>query len=95
MKKDLEYILSALEYGLNDCEDENGSSERHYNTFQNTIDLVKNMISTTVEKLEWYAVPPYKKNESWIIVNEKGELVATFETKEDCLATIKLIKNKS
>jgi hypothetical protein len=32
---------------------------------------------------KWYTVPPYK-NEGWRIVNEKGELVATFEQREDC-----------
>ena len=35
------------------------------------------------EKLDWYAIPPYKKGESWKIANENGELVAIFELKED------------
>ena len=38
---------------------------------------------------EWYAIPPYT-NEGWRIFNEKGELVAIFETKEDCLLAVKL-----
>lgn len=33
----------------------------------------------------WYAVPPYNlQKESWTILNEDGELVATFERQEDC-----------
>lgn len=44
---------------------------------------------------EWYAIPPYEvSNESWRIFNEKGELIATFETKEDCLLTVKLFNKK-
>ena len=38
---------------------------------------------------EWYAIPPCA-NEGWCIFNEKGELVATFEMKEDCLFAVKL-----
>lgn len=45
---------------------------------------------------EWYAIPPYEvSNESWKIVNEKGELVATFETKEDCIFAVKLFNEKN
>lgn len=42
---------------------------------------------------EWYAIPPYK-NEGWRIFNEKGELIATFETKEDCIFAVKLFNEK-
>ena len=34
---------------------------------------------------KWYAVPPYNlQKESWTILNEDGELLATFERQEDC-----------
>lgn len=42
----------------------------------------------TKKNMEWYAVPPYK-NEGWKIFNEKGELVATFENKDECLLVVK------
>ena len=42
---------------------------------------------------EWYAIPPYK-NEGWRIFNEKGESLATFERKEDCLLAVKLFNEK-
>ena len=33
---------------------------------------------------KWYAVPPYNlRTEQWVILNNKGELIATFETQED------------
>jgi len=38
----------------------------------------------------WYPKPPYN-NEGWQILNEQGELVATFENKEDCLKTVEAI----
>ena len=44
---------------------------------------------------EWYAIPPYEvRKESWKIVNENGELVGTFETKEDCIFAVKLFNEK-
>lgn len=45
-------------------------------------------------KNEWYAVPPYR-NGGWTIVNENGELVATFENKEECLKVVELFNNKN
>lgn len=45
------------------------------------------------DKVEWYAVPPYKKGESWKIVNQFGELVAIFELKSDCLKTVEAVNN--
>lgn len=44
-------------------------------------------------KQEWFAVPPYK-NEGWQILNNKGELVGTFEEKEECLKTVELYNNE-
>ena len=42
-------------------------------------------------KQEWYAIPPYDvSNDGWRIFNEKGEFVATFEEKEECLLAVKL-----
>lgn len=41
---DLKYVLSTLEYGLADCEDVDGSAEKHYNSFANAIDIVKKQI---------------------------------------------------
>lgn len=37
-----------------------------------------------MKKQKWFPVPPYHKG-SWIIVNEKGEQVATFEDKDECI----------
>ena len=50
-------------------------------------------IETMKNQAEWYAIPPYK-NEGWRIFNEKGESLATFETKEDCLLAVKLFNEK-
>lgn len=38
----------------------------------------------------WYITPPYKGIE-WTIVNENGELVATFQNKEDCIKAVQAI----
>lgn len=47
-------------------------------------------------KAEWYAVPPYSKTGMWQIYNDKGEYVASFETKEDCLKTVNAVtKNQN
>jgi len=40
---------------------------------------------------EWYAIPPYKDGEKWSILNEKGEFVASFTFKAQCLDVIKLV----
>jgi len=40
MKLDLEYILKTLIYGLNDCSDDKGNTECHYNYFSNAIDMI-------------------------------------------------------
>jgi len=40
----------------------------------------------------WYPVPPYK-DEGWRVMNEQGELVATFESKQDCMRCVKEINN--
>lgn len=39
----------------------------------------------------WYAIPPYKKGENWTILNEQGELIATFERREDCVMTAEVM----
>lgn len=44
---------------------------------------------------EWYAVPPYKVSENWKILNERGEIVAWFENKEDCIFAVKLFNEKN
>ena len=44
---------------------------------------------------EWYAVPPYKISENWKILNERGEIVAWFETREDCILAVKLFNEKN
>lgn len=45
------------------------------------------------KKVEWYAIPPYMKGENWKIVNQFGELVATFELKSDCLKAVEAVNN--
>lgn len=57
-----------------------------YNELSKKIETMKN-------QAEWYAIPPYK-NEGWRIFNEKGELIATFERKEDCILAVKLFNEK-
>ena len=47
--------------------------------------------SNTMEKEQWYAVPPYMKKEQWKIVNSYGELIAVFEDKSECEMVVKLI----
>lgn len=63
-------------------------------TFENKLECIKvidkaNGVNSV--NLEWYAVPPYKESENWSILNEKGEFVATFVYKKDCLDVIKLV----
>ena len=54
--------------------------------------IMENSIHRTdVSKSYWYAVPPYGKKESWRIVNECGELVATFEDKDECIEAVNAV----
>ena len=39
--EDLKYILETLEYGLNNCSDDNNDTTTHFNRFQNSIDVVE------------------------------------------------------
>jgi hypothetical protein len=41
---------------------------------------------------KWYPVPPYSDN-TWRACNEKGELIATFETKEDCIKACEAVND--
>jgi hypothetical protein len=43
---------------------------------------------------EWYPVPPYH-NEGWRAFNEDGELIATFELKEDCIKACEAVNEKA
>lgn len=43
-RNDLEYLLDTLEYGLNNCNDNNGDTQTHYNSFANAIEIVKGLI---------------------------------------------------
>ena len=47
-----------------------------------------------MENDKWYAVPPYR-DEGWTIVNEKGELVAPFERREECEKVVELFNNQN
>lgn len=49
---------------------------------------------STYYRDKWYAVPPYK-NEGWKVLNESGELVATFEDKEDCIKAVELFNQQN
>tara|TARA_B110001450_G_scaffold244949_1_gene257551 strand:+ start:258 stop:518 length:261 start_codon:yes stop_codon:yes gene_type:complete len=44
-KQDLEYLLETLNYGLNDCDDKNGNTETHFNSFANAINLVQDELN--------------------------------------------------
>ena len=44
-KIELEYLLEALNYGLNDCVDLSGNTEAHYNQFANAIEVVKDELN--------------------------------------------------
>jgi hypothetical protein len=44
-KIELEYLLEALNYGLNDCVDLNGNTETHYNQFANAVEVVQNELN--------------------------------------------------
>lgn len=46
-----------------------------------------------MENVKWYAVPPYK-NEGWKIYNNEGELVATFELREECEMIVDLFNSQ-
>ncbi len=43
--------------------------------------------------MTWYPVPPYR-SEGWKVLNEKGELVATFETKNDCVRACEAVNKR-
>ncbi len=50
-------------------------------------------------KEKWYAIPPYTTNGTpsgvnWEIHNEKGELVASFEDREECEKIVELFNNQ-
>ncbi len=40
-KRELDYILEALNYGLKDCVDLNDDTGTHYNIFANAIEIVQ------------------------------------------------------
>lgn len=44
-KKDLEYLLEALNYGLNECDDKLKDKSTHYNLFANAVNLVENELT--------------------------------------------------
>lgn len=44
-KIELEYLLEALNYGLNDCTPLDGNVENHYNQFANAINEVQNQLN--------------------------------------------------
>ena len=52
------------------------------------------LIQHDTPNAQWFAVPPYKTTDSWQIVNLKGEAVAFFEDKDDCIECVK-VWNKS
>ena len=64
------------------------SAKKLEDSFQN-----KEKDPTTGEREEWYVVPPYG-NEGWHVLNERGELVATFETKEECIKAVNAVNRK-
>ena len=47
----------------------------------------------TTQKI-WFAVPPYEDFKQWIIVNDKGELVATFESKDECILAAESVNKR-
>jgi hypothetical protein len=51
----------------------------------------KQIYKTDFTKDYWYAVPPYKKNDGWRVLNECGELIAVFETKEECIEAVNAV----
>jgi hypothetical protein len=42
----------------------------------------------------WYPVPPYGKGECWTACNDKGEAIAHFEYKEDCIKACEAVNNE-
>ena len=45
--------------------------------------------------MKWYPIPPYRPSESWVIHNEKGEFVATFEDRKECEKVCELWNSQS
>ena len=41
-EQDKKYLIEALEYALDKCNDVDGNAETHYNTLANAIEVVKN-----------------------------------------------------
>ena len=50
--KDLEYILQALNYGLNECDDKLEDKSTHFNLFANAINLVENELRLNKDKIK-------------------------------------------
>ena len=51
-KKDLEYILSTLEYALNKCTCPKGEQEHSYNLFANAINVIKDELNFNIKTKE-------------------------------------------
>ena len=45
------------------------------------------------DNIKWFPIPPYNANETWKIVNERCELIATFETKEECITAAEAVNS--
>ena len=99
-KQDLEYLLETLNYGLNDCDDRNGNTETHFNSFANAINVVQdelNLLNITIVStslsLDNFIINPKDKDDDFEIKIEgdfQGDAYA-YLNKEQAIKLAKYI----
>ena len=99
-KQDLEYLLETLKYGLNDCDDSNGNTETHFNSFANAINVVQDelnllnihIVSTRTfnDECELYIDT---KTDEWVL-KHKGVIKKRAKSKFECLLTKQELKKR-
>lgn len=99
-KQDLEYLLETLKYGLNDCDDKNGNTETHFNSFANAINVVQDelnllniqIVSTRTfnEDCELYIDT---ETDEWVL-KHKGVIKKRAKSKFECLLTKKVLQKE-
>jgi len=99
-KQDLEYLLETLKYGLNDCDDSNGNTETHFNSFANAINVVQDelnllnihIVSTRTfnDDCELYIDT---KTDEWVL-KHKGVIKKRAKSKFECLLTKKALQKE-
>lgn len=72
-KEDLENVLQALEFGLNECPVKDYDYETHFNTFANAIELVKDELVKKSPVEEIKLLCPFCNSEQCQIIEAVSE----------------------